>query len=110
MNTKMFFALVGCLFTSSAFATPLSLHSVTRSLDAQGIERIAIVCDAWGQCFETAPNYYGNPYDDRHAWRHWKRDQEHALRHWEHEREHAWKHHWSDWDGHDWHGGRWGDW
>lgn len=97
-------------FVSAVLAMLMVANAGGWILDVPKSERAAVVCDAWGRCWVT--NYDPRRYrhDQEHAWRHWEHDEEHALRHWEHDRERAWRHSRDEWDGRDWHGGRWGEW
>jgi hypothetical protein len=110
MTLKMVFVgLLGSFFVSSAFAMPMAGDIVTQSAERE-IEKAAMVCDAWGQCYQTYPNYgagyggyyrgyggYGGGYYRRGGG--WDRDDGYRG---------GWGRH--DWDGRDWHGGRWGEW
>ncbi len=111
MKLKMISAsLLGCFFIPSAFAMPVADGSVAQSLDVRGIAQAALVCDAWGRCYQTYPSYggyagyggygsygsysggyyrRGGDWDDDEGYRGGGR---------------------RDWDGRDWHGGRWGEW
>ncbi len=105
MKLKTIFAmLLGCFFLSSAFAMPMTADTAAQPA-IEAIEKIDIVCDPWGNCWDRHWEH-----EEEEAWRHWQHDQRRAWRHWEHDVEHAYKHGWDDWDGRDWHGGRWGEW
>jgi hypothetical protein len=97
-------AIMG-IASSNAFALPLgSGRAQFPALKGEAIENIAVVCNAWGQCWQAGPYYGGGGYYGGYGGYYggyrghgggWNR---------------GWGGGWGhrDWDGRDWHGGRWG--
>jgi hypothetical protein len=106
-------SLLGWFFAPSAFAMPIAPDTAAQSSLA-GVEKTAVVCDEWGRCWQTNPysgrGYYGGYYRGYYPGYYpgyggrggngdgyyrgggdWDRDG--GAR--------------QEWDGRDWHGGRW---
>jgi hypothetical protein len=106
---------IGALLISPALAMPMAPSANLQAFNNHRIEKAAWVCDAWGRCYQTYPNYgagygaysggyggYGGYYNrgyGGYGGGYYRRGGDWDGGGWGHR----------DWDGRDWHGGRWGD-
>lgn len=89
-----------------ASATPVVSQS---ALSGAAIEKVAVVCNAWGQCWQTGP-YYGRGYYGGYGAYRGYGGYYGGYRGYGGGWNRGWGGGWGhrDWDGRDWHGGRWG--
>ncbi len=63
MNTKSIIVGLAALAGVAALSAPASAMPVGApiSAPAAGVEKVALVCNAWGRCWHRPNYYYGRP-------------------------------------------------
>lgn len=108
----VFTAAMFGLATGSALAIPLSNGGTVGASNLNPtLQQAAMVCDAWGRCWRTAPYYGGGGYYGGYGGYGGYR----GYGGYNGNYGGGWNRGWGgggwghrDWDGRDWHGGRWG--